>query len=64
LFQKRLNGLALLSIRPDLNTTTDGFVDELANKRKKLVYHIVYNQCNYIFQREDKDSNLILTLLY
>jgi hypothetical protein len=40
LFQKRLNGLAMLSIHSDLNITTDGIIDKLANKRRKLEFII------------------------
>jgi hypothetical protein len=40
LFQKRLNGLAVLSIHSDLNITTDEVNDKLANKRSKLEFII------------------------
>jgi hypothetical protein len=40
LFQKRLNDLAILSIRPDLNIISDGVIDELKNKGRKLEFII------------------------
>jgi hypothetical protein len=42
LFKKILNGLAMLSIHPDLNITIDRVIDELANntRRRKLEFII------------------------
>jgi len=40
LFQKRLSGLALLSIHRDLDFQTEEVIDDLANKKQKLEFII------------------------
>jgi len=40
LFQKILNGLAMLSIHRDLGFQNDEVIDELANKKRKLDFMV------------------------